>query len=47
MCDVIPVCFQLAPFEIKLNHLGYRPKISRYHITVSREGCNKACNKQL
>ena len=37
MCVVIPECFQLVPFEIKLNHLGYRLKRSGItsHILIA------------
>ena len=41
MCDVIPECFQSVPFEIKLNHLGYRLKMSRYHTFNSSLAGNR------
>ena len=33
MCDVIPERFQSVLFAIKLDHLGYRLKMFKYHIT--------------
>ena len=37
MCDVIPENFQSVPFQLKLNHLGYKPKRSRItsHILIA------------